>query len=251
MGEMKFKAAVVQMDCGPDPNANLEKGLQNVREATENGAGLVCLPELFVLGYYLTDASNKTTPEQLEALKAVSKELGVGVVAGLPEKNGSELYNDAVFVDQGQLLARYRKINLFPGLPIPEADVFEKGNALEVADSRFGKLGLQVCFDLRFPNQARELAKNGAELLFYPTAWGRKRADHFPAMIRSRAIENQCFVLAASRCGEDDAPLSGYSRIVDPWGTVLAEAGINEETILYADIDVGKVAETRKDLPLW
>ncbi|MBI4360711.1 hypothetical protein HY572_02980 [Candidatus Micrarchaeota archaeon] len=252
MGQVNFKVAVIQMHCVAEVAKNVEKGLKRVQQAAENGAHVACLPELFSTGYYLRDLKSKVSDEPLNALQETAKALDVVIVAGLPEKTPEGIYNSAYVVDEnGRVPGKYRKNQLFPGKPVDENDVFLKGDGADVIRTKYGRFGLQICFDLRYPNQARDLAEKGAEILFYPTAWGKPRAEHWRALLRARAIENQCFAVGCDRVGTDDMAMAGFSAVIDPWGTALVELDGKSEGIGYADIELKKVRETRDALPLW
>jgi predicted amidohydrolase len=148
---------------------------------------------------------------------------------------------------EGEVLSAYSKEHLFPLLNEPQ--YLRPGRPGVAASTPYGKWGTLICFDIRFPESARELAYGGARVLWVPAEWPMPRLEHWRTLLRARAIENQLFVVAANRCGEgDNTHWGGHSAIIDPWGNTLAEAG-EEEVVLVADLEMGMVDEVRARIP--
>lgn len=254
-----MKIAVVQLNSQTDKAANVVRALEFVRRAAGDGAELVALPELFAWCGPLEQAATQaeTIPgPTTDAVAAVARECGVYLLAGsLHERVDGQAtpYNTSVLLDRdGSIIARYRKIDLFdvPGLEM-ESPYVQAGSEPVVATVRRRKLGLSVCYDLRFPELYRELSARGAEIIFAPSAFtlhtGR---DHWEVLVRARAIENLAYVVAPNQWGPHppDKHCYGHSMIVDPWGTVLCRVP-DGEGIALADVDLGRVSEVRQNLP--
>ncbi|MCS7144558.1 MAG: carbon-nitrogen family hydrolase, partial [Archaeoglobaceae archaeon] len=174
----------------------------------------------------------------------LSKAQEIVIVAGVAEKSET-LYNSAVIISSGELLGIYRKNLLFP--LTREREFFKPGNKLEVFETPVGRLGIIICYEIRFPELSRRLMKKGAEMILVPAEFPKQRIEHWKTLIRARAIENQLFV-AGVNCVEGDLDYGGNSMLVDPEGKVLVEAGIYQE-VLMADIDLADVQKTREKLP--
>jgi deaminated glutathione amidase len=258
-----MRASAVQLNSNEDKARNVEIAERLVRRAASQGAELVVLPEKFdVIG----------TPEQLVAgaepldgptlrwAGALAAELALWLVAGsvVERVEGDDkLRNTSVLFDpDGAVRAVYRKIHMFDvevgGIAYRESDVEAPGDEVVVTDAGELKLGLAVCYDLRFPELFRIMAVDGAQAFTLPAAFtvptGRA---HWEILIRARAIENQAFVIAAGQIGRHppDHESYGHSMIVDPWGTVLAAASDEPERVVVADIDLDAQAEIRAKLP--
>src|SRR5215210_1763505 len=258
-----MRAAAVQLSSTPDRDRNLEAADRLTRAAAAAGAELVVLPEKWpVLG----------TPEQTAAgaepldgtalswARGVARELGIDLVAGsIAERvEGADRgANTSVHVGHdGEDRAIYRKIHMFDvevgGRTYRESEHEAPGDELVLSELAGGSgLGLTICYDLRFPELSRILAVRGAKVLTVPAAFTETTTrDHWEILLRARAIENQCFVIAANQVGEPAAGIrtGGRSMIVDPWGLVLAQAP-DFETVILADLDMGKQDDIRARLP--
>ncbi|MBI2445289.1 carbon-nitrogen hydrolase family protein [Candidatus Micrarchaeota archaeon] len=248
-----MRLALVQMDCTPKEEDNLQSALAFLTQAARKNADLVVLPELFNTGYYLGNvarqARNQAGPAVLEA---EASRLGVSILAGMPQTNGGKLYNAAHWFAPGQAgRAVYRKNHLFAVGDVREADVFTSGASAKVVQAPFGPFGVQICFDLRYPDAARLLARQGAQLLLYPSAFGAARIHHWRPLLKARAIENQCFVAGCNRVGTDDMKFGGKSTVYGPQGELLGELDGKEEGLLVADLDFRQVQKARSGLKLW
>jgi predicted amidohydrolase len=263
--------AVVQMTARDELQANLQRAEGLVRRAAARGAKLVALPEN--LSFMGPEDAKLSTAEvwplgdvERDAgvvrswASALARELGVFLVlGGVTEKSEREgrVYNACVVVsDAGALVAKYRKIHLFDvdladGTSLRESRVVDAGSEVVACDTPVGKLGLSICYDLRFPELYRRLVDLGAEVLCVPAAFtvptGR---DHWHVLLRARAIESQCFVLAPAQWGSHGHGRStyGHALIVDPWGTIVAECP-DGEGIAVAEVDLARVRAIRAQLP--
>ena len=260
---MKFLAAAVQMVASDDKAANLAEAARWVRQAALEGAKVVALPEVFIWR-----GSKKLERENAEpvpgptanALAALASELKIYFLAGsiLEEIPGSEkAYNTSLLFDpSGKLLASYRKIHLFDvdlanGVSLRESATRAYGDAIAVARSDLCTMGLSVCYDLRFPELYRGLAEQGAQIIFVPAAFTAYTGEaHWEPLLRSRAIENQAYVIAPGQFGQSRSSFAthGHSMIVDPWGKILAELA-DGAGIVSAEIDLEYLAQVRAELP--
>lgn len=258
-----LRVACVQLTAGSDKAANLEKAERLVARAVELGAELVALPEKWnLVGDLEALHAGAETLEQGESVGAMStwaKRHGIVLVGGsiVERRAGREkLSNTSVVFDAGgRLVASYRKIHLFDvevgGHVYRESEAEEPGDEVVVVEAGGWKIGLTVCYDLRFPELFRLLALAGAELVTVPANFTQRTGmDHWQVLLRARAIENAFFVAAPGQIGEPmpGRPSYGRSLVVDPWGTVLAQAP-DHETVVLAELDRSRIVEVRSQLP--
>ncbi len=269
MADVPVLAAVVQMTSGEDVSRNLARADALVRRAVARGAALVVLPEnVAYMGpeegkaaaaEHFGEGAEPTGPIGRMA-RDIARETGAWVLwGGVPERHESDarVYNAAVLVDpSGTVTARYRKIHLFDvaladGTVLTESRSVAPGEGCVAADTPAGRLGLSICYDVRFPELYRRLVDAGATVLAVPSAFtvptGR---DHWHVLLRARAIEAQSYVLAAAQWGSHGHGRTtyGHALIVDPWGTVLAECP-DGEGIAVAEIDPARTTRIRATLP--
>jgi predicted amidohydrolase len=259
----RWVAAAVQMASGADRAANLERATTLVREAAARGARLVVLPEVFAWRGPRSEEGPVAEPipgPTTDRMGALARDLGVHLCAGsvLERAPGEPRpYNTScVFDPTGKLVARYRKVHLFdvdlPGrATVRESEARAPGDEVVTAPTALGTLGLSICYDLRFPELYRRLSRAGAEVLLVPSAFTYPTgAAHWEVLCRARAIENQCYLVAADQTGTSPHGHAdwGDSLIVDPWGRVLARAG-DGEGVVTAEIDPAVLARVRRELP--
>ncbi len=259
-----FTVACVQNCAANDLDANLGSAERLVREAAGAGAEFVCLPEFYCLiepsdaAYYEHGFEEQDHPA-LHRARALAAELGCWLLLGsIPVRSdGGKVSNRSFVVSAaGEVMSRYDKIHLFDvairdGQQYRESNSVAPGARAVTADLPWGRLGLSICYDVRFPHLYRHLAQAGADFLSVPAAFTAKTgAAHWHTLVRARAIENGCFVFAPGQCGERPwgRRTYGHSLIVDPWGAVLADGGEDEGFVL-AEIDTARVAETRRMIP--
>ncbi len=253
-----MKIAVAQISCTPgDLNANLHKIRDFAARAKRSGAELIVFPEMIDTGYsmpviqkHATTWDNGAVPEW----QGIAKELSLGIIAGVSDRDGSRIYNSQVFIDSnGQIIAKYRKTHLVTAAPLDERPVFTPGDAF--VSCKIGKfnLGLTICYDLRFPEVCRALAvEHGVNLLVNSSAWPFPRVEHLRILALSRAIENQSYLVLANRVGKDDGvKFCGTSAIIDPYGTVVAGASADREELLLADLSLEVIESVRQGMAVF
>ncbi len=263
-GRSSFKAAMIQMRSGLDPAANLTSALDLIAQAKQGGADYVLTPEMTnILAAKREQLFTKIVAEEadvtLSSLRDLARKLAIYIHIGSlaikasPEKAA----NRSFLIDRrGEIAARYDKIHMFDvdlagGESYRESNSYRPGELAILADLPWGRLGLTVCYDLRFPALYRALAEAGASFLAIPSAFTRQTGEaHWHVLQRARAIENGCFVFAAAQGGrhENGRETYGHSLIVDPWGRILAEGGA-EPGIVMARIDPSEVVAARSRIP--
>jgi predicted amidohydrolase len=254
--------AAVQLNATPDRAANLDAADRLVREAAGRGARLVLLPEKWLFlgsGAELVAGAQPLDGPIARWAGDLARELAIDLVAGSITERAptGHAHNTSLhFSPSGELRASYRKIHMFDvtvdGLEYRESADETAGQEPVVTDTAGGvELGMSVCYDLRFPELYRILALRGARVLLVPAAFTLATTrDHWETLLRARAIENQAYVVAANQIGEYEPGRrsGGRSMIVDPWGTVLAQAP-DTTGVIVADLDLGRLAEIRATLP--
>jgi predicted amidohydrolase len=234
-----------------DIATNLDKALSGLRRVAAQGAQLAVLPEMWSCGYAYANLKDLAaeTPRIVEALKKESRSLQLVIVGSLPELNADgRIYNSAYVIDNGKLRGRYRKLHLFSTMN--EDRFLSPGNEALVIDTGVGRLGIAICYDLRFPELFRKMALNGAEIICLPAEWPKPRQDHWQTLLRARAIENQLFVVAANCCGiQGKLDFFGLSQLISPLGRVLKIAG-EEETELVAQLDFNEMHDYRDKIDI-
>ncbi len=257
-----MRAAAVQLNATADKDRNLETAERLVRGAASAGASLISLPEKWnVLGdaEALVGGAEPLDGPSLEAVRSWARELGVAICAGsIAERvdDRDRLSNTSALVaPDGEVVAVYRKIHMFDvdvgGVAYRESDTEEPGEEVVVGDVAGIRVGLTICYDLRFPELYRILALRDSRVITVPAAFTMETGrDHWEVLLRARAIENQLFVLAAGQVGEAPPHYRSYGRsmIVDPWGVVLATAP-DEECFISADLRLDRVDEVRDSIP--
>jgi deaminated glutathione amidase len=255
--------ACVQTTTGPDPERNLRESLQMIREAAAKGATLVGLPEAVdLLDEDPARMRAYAAPMQLHpalgAYRSAARELGVailvGSIAALDE--AGNMANRCVFIDRhGGIASHYDKVHLFDAAPgevvSTESDMYVPGTRAVLVELDQARIGLSICYDLRFPQLFRALAKGGANVLAIPAAFMQVTGEaHWHALMRARAIENGCFVFAPAQCGNNYGSRQsfGHSIIIDPWGRILAEAG-ETQGVIHATLDFALVQQARRAIP--
>jgi predicted amidohydrolase len=259
-----LKAACVQLNNSPDMDKNLTASTALVRQAAKAGAQFVCTPEYSCLmreigGDRLSFARPEDEHKVLKHYRALAHELGIWILLGSISIKVSDdkINNRSFLIDaKGDIVARYNKIHLFD-VDLPNGQSFRESRAVlpgdkaVIADSPWGKIGMTVCYDVRFPQLYRALAKAGAAIITVPSAFSMPTGQaHWELFVRSRAAETGCFVLAPGQCGlhEGTRQTWGHSMIVDPWGKILAEAG-DKPGFITADLNLEEVEKYRQNIP--
>jgi len=260
-----MKIALLQMTSGIDPTVNAADMRHGITAAAANGAGMVFLPEMAGLidrdrGRAAASICAEAEDPVLAAVRRAATDAGLWVhIGSLAIRRPDGRYANRSFVvdAQGAIRARYDKLHLFDvdlptGESWRESAAYAPGDAAVVVDTPLGALGLSICYDLRFPALYAALAAAGAGLLAIPAAFTRPTgAAHWHALMRARAIETGCFVIAAAQAGahEDGRTTYGHSLVVDPWGDVLLDMG-EARGLGLAEIDMARVADVRARIPV-
>ncbi len=259
----RIRVSAIQMTSTDDVDRNLATAAGLVRRAAAAGTDLIALPENFA--YLRPEGSAIGYRQTLDGelvgwLRDLARECGCLLLAGsIPERRprSKRIYNTSLLLDgRGERIAFYRKIHLFdvtiPGrFEFRESSTVARGDRPVVADTPLGKLGLSICYDLRFPELYRHLAIAGAQVLMVPAAFTAYTGRfHWMELLRARAIENQCWVVAPAQAGQHSPTRRshGHTAVIDPWGKVVAlrERGSG---VVRADIDLDRVDRVRRDLP--
>ena len=265
---MKLTAACIQMRSGTEPAANLAAATALIREAAGKGARFIATPEMTNLldirpGMARPKVRAEASDESLPAFRALAVELGITLLIGslaiaLEDGTDDRFANRSFLIGpEGGIIARYDKIHMFDvevgdGQNYRESRAYRPGETAVLAAAPFGKLGLTICYDVRFPHLHRALAKAGADILTIPAAFTKVTGEaHWHTLVRARAIETGCFVLAPAQAGkhEDGRETFGHSLIVSPWGEVLAEGSATERGVVMAELDLSEVAKARGRIP--
>ena len=245
--ELKVSALQFNIELG-NVDANVEHVRQAVARAAGQGSRLAVLPEMWSCGFHYKDLPElaKRTPEVVEEMGRLSAQHDLVLVGSLPEPEGDKVCNTAYVLDHGKLVGKYRKIHLFSLMN--EDRSFTGGDSWLVADTSVGRIGVFICYDLRFPELARRLALEGADILVVPGEWPKPREEHWRTLLRARAIENQLFIVASNCCGvQGKLDFFGASLIIGPKGEVLAEAGY-ENCELTATLDFSVMEQWRQQI---
>ncbi len=256
----ELSIAVVQTDAGPDPAENLQR-LESLLHPI-GAADLIALPEVFAARGSDDDLRRAAQPMNgpiVSWLRGLAQSQNAWVLGGsVMEQVDDRIYNTSVLIDrQGAIAATYRKIHLFEvhmedGKTIREADIYSGGDTPVPADVEGWKCGLSICYDVRFPELYRHYSDENCDLCFIPSNFTQRTGkDHWHVLLRARAIENQCYIVAPAQCGMmpgHDIETHGHSMIVGPWGEVLCEAG-REETVLPVVLDKETLWATRARVP--
>ena len=253
---MKVAVAQIAATLG-DVAANVRKLSDYGARAKDAGADLIVFPEMVDTGYAMpVIAASATTWNEgaVPELRSLAKRLSLAIISGVSERNGDRIYNAQVFIDRdGEIQARYRKTHLFSPAPIEEDKCFTCGDELGASDFGDLRLGLSICYDLRFPEVARRLAvEEGANVLVISSAWPFPRVEHLRILATARAIENQSYVVLANRVGTDaGTTFCGTSAIIDPYGVVIASASTDREELIFGDVTSDALRSVRDRMPVF
>ncbi|MBV9557752.1 MAG: carbon-nitrogen hydrolase family protein [Pseudolabrys sp.] len=259
-----FKAAMIQMRSGVSPEANLDAATKLITQAKAAGAHYVQTPEVTNIfeskrERLFDNIRDEESDPTLAAMRDLARKLSLHIHLGsfaikvAPDKAANRSF---LIGPQGEIVARYDKIHMFDvelddGNTYRESRNYKPGERAVLADLPWGRLGLTVCYDLRFPSLYRALAEAGATMLAIPSAFTKQTGEaHWHVLMRARAIENGSFVFAAAQGGkhENGRETFGHSLIIDPWGRILAEGG-TEPDVVIAEIDMAQVAAARSRIP--
>lgn len=257
-----FKAALLQMKVSDSKEKNISNAVELIEKVSKEGADIAVLPEMFCCPYdnsYFKLFSEKQGGMAYKAMSNVAKEFGIYVVAGtIPEMENDKVYNTAyVFDKNGELIAKHRKMHLFDidiegGQYFKESDTFTPGRDVTVFETEFCKMGLAICYDIRFPELSRLMAAEGAEVIIYPAAFNMTTGPaHWELSFRARALDNQIYTIGVAPARDMEASYHSYgnSIVASPWGNVLNRMDENSGYIIQ-EIDLDYVKKVREELPL-
>jgi omega-amidase len=253
-----MKIAAAQISCVP---GNLKANLGKIRDfstrAKDSGAELIVFPEMVDTGYSMpvirTDATSWNEGAVPE-LQKIAKTLSLPIICGVSERAGASIYNAQVFVDaNGRIIAKYRKTHLVSAAPLEERKTFTPGDEFVSCTVAGMRLGLGICYDLRFPEMCRALAvEHKVNVFINSSAWPFPRLEHLRILALARAIENQSYLILANRVGTDDGvTFCGTSAIIDPYGAIVAAASVDREELLEGEISEEVIESVRKRMAVF
>ena len=252
-----MRVGLAQLECSVgDVEGNCGKIEEFCRRAAAEGCEVIVFPEMTDTGYapeFITAKASSWDGLPFQTAQRSASELGLFVICGLSEREGGRLFNSqAIISPDGDLLGRYRKTHLFTPDPIREERIFAPGAVLTLLVIQNLIWGFSICYDLRFPEFYRLLALRGAEVLVNSTAWPLSREKHWDILTKARAIENQAYFIGVNRVGSDNGfRFCGRSRIVNPFGEMVAEASPDQEELLVGEIQPEKIHKFRTKLPVF
>lgn len=245
-----IKAAAIQFTVKQgDVDENFNHVRITLEKAAEKGVQLAVLPEMWSSGFSYKNLNElaKRTAVIVQELCELSRKLEMVIVGSQPEPNEDKVFNTIHLIDKGNIIGKYRKLHLFSLLG--EDRAFDSGDNYLLAETSIGKIGVIICYDLRFPELSRRLAIEGAQVICVPAQWPKPRQEHWRTLLRARAIENQLFIVACNSCGlVGKLDLFGMSMIINPKGEIISEAG-EEECIISGILDMDMMNEWRAQIP--
>ena len=259
----RIKLGLCQMNVVDNKKENLNKATLMIEECVSKDADFIVLPEMFICPYsndkFIEYGEEEQTSTTLKHISKLANENDVYILAGsIPEKESDKLFNTSYLFDKnGKIIAKHRKMHLFDidvkdKIAFKESDVLTAGDNVTIAETEFGKIGLGICYDVRFPELARLMVRKGALILCYPGAFNMTTGPaHWELLFRSRALDNQVFCVGVAPALNKDASYHsfGHSIIANPWGKVSSQASEKEELII-SEIDLDEINKIREELPL-
>jgi len=259
---MKFKIAGFQMNVSQNKQKNIEKVESCIKGLKTKEIDMVVLPEMFICPYQTTlfkDYSEVEGGETWRKLSKIAKKYHIYLIAGsVPENENGKIYNTSyVFNREGEMIAKHRKIHLFDidikgGQYFKESDSLSSGESVTVFETEFGKIGLCICYDLRFPELSRLMVDRGAKMIIVPAAFNMTTGpSHWDILFRTRALDNQVFTLGVAPARDNFAGYISWANsiLVSPWGDIVNKLDENEDTLI-SEIDFDYVTKIREELPL-
>lgn len=257
-----FRLAICQMTGSPDKENNIARADEFMRKAAKGGAEIVVMPEMWNCPYsndYFRKFAEPSDGRCVNFMSELAKELRVYIIGGtIAELEGNKVYNTSFCFDRdGKIIGRHRKVHLFDidvngKFRFMESDTLTAGKDMTIIDTEFGKIGVAVCYDVRFPEWFRMMALAGAKLMVLPAAFNTTTGPaHWDVTMRARAVDNQVYFAAAAPARDDNGIFKAYgnSCIIDPWAEFVARAD-EKECIIFGDIDFDYVDSVRRQLPL-
>lgn len=258
----EFKIATCQMDVVDNKKENISHALDLINDAASNDALLVTLPEMFNTPYdndkFVENAEKESSSRTLSSLCKIARKRNIFLQAGsIPELEDDNLYNTAYLIDDnGEIIAKHRKVHMFDidteNMKFTESDTLSPGNKVTTVETPFATISLAICYDIRFNEFWTLMNKNKSDLIILPGAFNKTTGPlHWELLVRARAVDNQAFVVATSPSQVENPYYVawGHSMIVDPWGSILSQAGRKEE-ILYASLSPESLSGVRNQIPV-
>ncbi|WP_295591582.1 carbon-nitrogen hydrolase family protein [uncultured Methanobrevibacter sp.] len=259
----KIKLSLCQMNVIDNKEENIKTASLMIDESVSKNADFIVLPEMFNCPYsndkFIEYGEEEKSSYTLNKISLLAKKNNIYILAGsIPEKENGKLYNTSYLFDKaGNIIAKHRKMHLFDidvkgKITFKESDVLTAGDSFTIAETDFGKIGIGICYDIRFPELARVMVENGALILFYPGAFNMTTGPaHWELLFRSRALDNQVFCVGVAPALNKDASYHsfGHSIIASPWGEIIAEAS-EKENLILCEIDLDEIKKVREELPL-
>lgn len=260
---MKIKIALCQINVVDNKEKNIENATSMILKAVKQNADFIVLPEMFNCPYsnekFIEYCEEETHSPTLSKIAKLANENNTYILAGsIPEKEGSKIFNTSYLFDKnGEIIAKHQKMHLFDidvkgKIYFKESDTLSSGNKVTLAKTDFGKVGIGICYDIRFPELAKLMAEAGAQILFYPGAFNMTTGPaHWELTFRSRALDNQVYCVGVAPALNKDASYHsyGHSIIANPWGEVIVQLD-EQENMEIAEIDLEEIKKVRTELPL-
>ena len=259
----KIKIALCQMNVVDNKQENILKATSMINEAVNHNSDFIVLPEMFNCPYsndkFIEYAEEEHSSITLDSISKLAKKHKTYILAGsIPEKEDSKIYNTSYLFDEtGEIIIKHRKMHLFDidvkgGIYFKESDTLTPGNQFSVAQTTFGKIGIGICYDVRFPQLAQINVSKGAEILFYPGAFNMTTGPaHWELLFRARALDNQVFCIGVAPALNEKASYHswGHSIVVNPWGEVICQLNQKEE-LKIVEIDLDEIKKVRDEIPV-
>lgn len=257
-----FKIATCQMNVVDNKDTNIEHAIQLIKKASSNGAKLITLPEMFNTPYdnskFIEYCEEETTSKTLNSMQDIAREENIYLQSGsIPEKESNHLYNTAYLINpKGKIIGKHRKMHMFDidtdNMKFTESDTLTPGDSVTTIKTPPANISIAICYDIRFPELWTLMNKNNSDIILLPGAFNKTTGPlHWETLIKARAIDNQCYVVATSPSQIENPYYVawGHSMIVNPWGKIIAKAHENEE-ILYANITQSSLSSVRNQIPV-
>lgn len=252
-----MRIAVVQLKSTlGEKEQNLKAVSSYAKKMAQKDVDIILFPEMSITGYdmdTIKSMSSSKGDKTYEAISKIAVENKIKIAIGLSDKRDNGLYNTlTVFGFYQEIICQYDKTHLFTGEPVKEQDHLAFGDHLTIFKVNEFTAGLQICYDIRFPELSRSMVVDGANLLLVSAAWPEVRKEHWISLLKARAIENQCYVAAANRAGTDkELTFAGTSMIITPTGEIIKKLNISDEKVIYCDLDINLVSKTRESLTVF
>lgn len=252
---MKIALAQTASTLG-EKKKNLKKLIDYTKNASRENAEVIIFPEMFDCGYnmeIIKENPSAKNDDNYRTIAKVAQENKIFIIVGLSDYRKGEIFNTStVFNPLGEIETQYDKIHLFTGEPLQEQNYLAFGNHLSLFQINNFTAGIEICYDLRFPELSRNLSLKGANVLIFNAAWPMARKAHWLLLLKARALENQCYVLASNRCGEDKGlEFAGNSIVISPEGEVISKADEKTESLIFANLEINNVINFRNKISIY